>query len=456
MKRISLLFISIFCISILLHSQTTGYIPRYTNTSGTTGNSIVYQSSGSPYKIGIGTIAPEGLFSVYSTTNSYPIARFSFSTTTSIDIAGATNEGIIKNSATGKGLMLGTHNTSGDLNTNQLYLNTNGRVGIGIASPAAKLDINSATGETPLYIRVNNTGKLIVGSNGGVSIGSNTSAPSNGLYVNGNTGLGTVSPIAKLHVNGSTYIPVGNGYYIGSTSESGKRLRIFHDSSWSVIDFDFILRFMGGSVIFGGEMCSNAKVTIQSRNATTTSNEWSNDSPFIIWTGWENDDFALIMGADKSQSCSYINSKQCNTGNATLALNPHGGSVTIGTVDPKGYRFAVAGKMIAEEIVCKTKAYWPDYVFEENYDLLSLTELEEFINKNNHLPKVPKADEIEEKGINLGDMDNILLEKIEELTLYTIQQQKLIDEQQKLLKDLEKASQLQQKMIEELHDKLNK
>lgn len=90
---------------------------------------------------------------------------------------------------------------------------------------------------------------------------------------------------------------------------------------------------------------------------------------------------------------------------------------------PSGFKFAVDGKAIAEEMwVQNSSAWdWPDYVFADNYELRSLNEVASFIDKNSHLPEVPSAKEIEEKGINTGEMHAILLKKIEELTLYVIE-----------------------------------
>ena len=96
-----------------------------------------------------------------------------------------------------------------------------------------------------------------------------------------------------------------------------------------------------------------------------------------------------------------------------------------------GYRVAVDGKMIAEELRVELSGDWPDYVFEEHYDLPSLYEVQKEIKKLGHLPGIPSAQEVEEEGIMLGDMNRMLLEKIEELTLYTIQLQKEIDKLKK-------------------------
>ena len=122
-------------------------------------------------------------------------------------------------------------------------------------------------------------------------------------------------------------------------------------------------------------------------------------------------------------------------GNYFLFIKDNG-NVGIGTDDPKGYKLAVKGSMIAEEVVVKLYANWPDYVFTEKYGLMSLDEVESYINENSHLPNVPSAEEVEEEGINLGEMDAILLQKIEELTLYVIDLKKENKKQQEIIDSL--------------------
>jgi hypothetical protein len=78
-----------------------------------------------------------------------------------------------------------------------------------------------------------------------------------------------------------------------------------------------------------------------------------------------------------------------------------------------------------------TLANWPDYVFHEDYKLLSLNEVEQYITENHHLPNVPSAAEVEANGVNIGEMNAILLQKVEELTLYIIDLQKQVDELKK-------------------------
>ena len=111
----------------------------------------------------------------------------------------------------------------------------------------------------------------------------------------------------------------------------------------------------------------------------------------------------------------------------TLALNPSGGAVAIGTTNPSNYTLAVGGTIVAEGIYCKLQQNWPDFVFEKDYDLPSLSAVEDFINENKHLPNVPSATDIRISEISLGDMNATLLRKIEELTLYIIEQDKRIE-----------------------------
>lgn len=106
-------------------------------------------------------------------------------------------------------------------------------------------------------------------------------------------------------------------------------------------------------------------------------------------------------------------------------------NVGIGTTETQGYRLAVAGKIVAEEIKVALQNNWPDYVFLKDYSLPNLYEVEKYIRKNGHLKNIPGSKEVEDSGINLGEMNGLLLRKIEELTLYTIDQQKKIDNLEK-------------------------
>jgi hypothetical protein len=104
------------------------------------------------------------------------------------------------------------------------------------------------------------------------------------------------------------------------------------------------------------------------------------------------------------------------------------GNVGIGTSAPGEFKLAVAGKIHATEIQVDALP-WPDFVFTPTYNLRTLAEVENFITQNQHLPDVPSQAQVAAEGISLGEMNAILLQKIEELTLYTIEQQKHIEQQ---------------------------
>lgn len=110
------------------------------------------------------------------------------------------------------------------------------------------------------------------------------------------------------------------------------------------------------------------------------------------------------------------------TNSSNIYFN-NGVSIGIDKV-PTNFKFAVAGSIIAEEVVIKVRGSWPDYVFEPSYQIMNLSELEKFILLNKHLPEVPAAAEVEKNGVSVGEMNAVLLKKIEELTLYVIELKK--------------------------------
>ena len=96
------------------------------------------------------------------------------------------------------------------------------------------------------------------------------------------------------------------------------------------------------------------------------------------------------------------------------------GNLVIGATDPKGYKLAVAGKAIAEEVVVKLEKRWPDYVFEPGYTPASLAEVEKAIHQEGRLPGMPAEEEIRDEGLSVGEMTSLQQEKIEEIYLHLI------------------------------------
>lgn len=112
------------------------------------------------------------------------------------------------------------------------------------------------------------------------------------------------------------------------------------------------------------------------------------------------------------------------------------GDVAVGTASvPAGYKLAVEGKIRTREVRVD-QDNWPDYVFSKDHKLPTLEEIEQYIMAKGHLPNMPSASEVETNGIALGEMNRLLLEKIEELTLYILQQEEVLSQQQLFAKQL--------------------
>lgn len=110
------------------------------------------------------------------------------------------------------------------------------------------------------------------------------------------------------------------------------------------------------------------------------------------------------------------------TVNGTRMIIDESGNIGMGTEDlASGYLLSINGKAIAEEVWVELEASWPDFVFAEDYDLTPLPQLAVEIKNLGHLPNIPSAAEVTEKGFSLGDMNRNLLQKVEELTLYAIE-----------------------------------
>jgi len=152
------------------------------------------------------------------------------------------------------------------------------------------------------------------------------------------------------------------------------------------------------------------------------------DSDAKVGVGTKNPTTKLdVAGGLKARNAEITQTLTANS--ATI---PHLIGTTIadelkvdGIIEGKDAYFN--GIMKAKEVLV-TLTGWPDYVFCKDYKLLPLQELEKFVNENQHLPNVPSAATVEEKGVELGEMNALLLKKIEELTLYILDLQKQIDE----------------------------
>ena len=144
----------------------------------------------------------------------------------------------------------------------------------------------------------------------------------------------------------------------------------------------------------------------------------------------------ISVEKDKGLSLISQNDKISLDAN-NIAMNA---KVSINTSDrfADGYEYALAvsGGILTTGVLVKEVTEWYDFVFDDDFELKSISDLEIFIDNNGHLPDIPSEDEIIEKGYDMVEMDGLLLKKIEELTLYTIELNKLIAEQQKIIEEL--------------------
>ncbi|SFC82802.1 hypothetical protein SAMN05421747_13214 [Parapedobacter composti] len=101
------------------------------------------------------------------------------------------------------------------------------------------------------------------------------------------------------------------------------------------------------------------------------------------------------------------------------------GNVGIGTANPQA-KLAVNGNILAKEVKVKTDISVPDYVFESDYELPSLAEIEAYVKQHKHLPEIPSAADIQRDGLDLAAMNLLLLKKVEELTLHLIEKENKI------------------------------
>lgn len=294
-----------------------------------------------------------------------------------------------------------------------------------------------------------NQGGNIINSNTLNRLGTQSgSFKPNVELISGGTVVFTASPNGALVMGAAT---AGKKLHIRNESSSGPAqvgFRLEADqlnvaySKWDLVTHSTgNLEFVNSSPVFG---TNASRVTIDAKGFTgfgTTAplkkvhvrNEGDAGTNGNVETSLridaENTNAAGASSAWDLVSSShgplqFLNSSSI-TGNDQVRMTmTSDGRLGIGTTDPGSFRLAVEGKLGARSIQVTQTNPWPDFVFEQDYDLRSLSELESYINAEKHLPGVPSAEEVAENGIDLGDMDAVLLEKIEELTLYMIELKK--------------------------------
>ncbi|HLF62734.1 MAG TPA: hypothetical protein VI603_03240, partial [Saprospiraceae bacterium] len=272
------------------------------------------------------------------------------------------------------------------------------------------------------------------------------------VSTSGNVGIGTLSPASLFHVNGSsilggaisvfgdaTFSTVNptlqlqnSGVDKGFVQLSGDNIRIGTNSANDL--GKFIIRNNGLDRVFvdpAGNMgvgvaSPAAKLDVAGKiriGATGEALKIDGNGSFIQF---------YLNGVAKTYMQQLGNDLRIgnSSGNSTGRLYLFGDEVAINTSGPaSGYSLSVGGEIICEELRVELQGNgpWPDYVFAKEYKLKPLAELKSFVQENKHLPNIPAAAQVEDEGFDVGDMNRRLLEKVEELTLYIIQQQEEID-----------------------------
>ncbi|RYF87350.1 MAG: hypothetical protein EON98_00780 [Chitinophagaceae bacterium] len=316
---------------------------------------------------------------------------------------------------------------------NQLVLSKTGNVGINSSTPSEKLEVigNMQVENVNPLLKLRRTSQLTIGDFGLQFNSSSNTTLANIMYsdgklklnhgatagndfvINGSSiGLGTDDPQEKLHI-------VGGNVQINSFNPVIKLQQANVDKGFVDLSSD---DFRLGT--FAGNTAGSVRVRVNGQERMNISPDGTTNLVNGLDASLTSNGF-LMLGSASASNIVIDNNEILSRNNgiaATLTLQNEGGAVRIGNATvPAGYRLGVSGKVICEELRVKLSSNWPDYVFSKNYKLLPLTDLQRFIQQNNHLPNIPSAFEVEKNGIAVGEMQKKLVEKIEELTLYILE-----------------------------------
>ncbi len=254
-----------------------------------------------------------------------------------------------------------------------------------------------------------------------------TSFAQNTFPEEGNVGIGTLSPNALLSINPFINYE-GSLLQMGSQISSNKRLFNFDEGATSPYVSQSIYS-TNGSLRFSFQASDiNTSLSLFRKNETKIF-EVSRSDGGGSYLSMPKIDSKIIIGEDASYLENEGHKLIVRHGSAlvegNIIVNSNIGIGTNSFADEDiNYRLSVNGKIRATAV--KVYTNWADYVFEKDYKLPSLFEVEKYIHDNGHLKDIPSGKEVEEKGIELGEMNKLLLQKIEELTLYVIELNKEI------------------------------
>ena len=367
------IYLLVFTSCLLLSAQQTNTFP----------------ASG---KVGVGTTNPISTLHLYS--NNGGNVYNTFFDTNSINFETPTNGASYINKKDGGSIrfrMGASYNTI-------MTMNNNGNIGIGTTTPAYKLEVNG----TGRY-----TGNLLIGDPNGARTEINTS-----------TNHKVYAPTNKKTIDldgnyqGGGYV----GVYNKTNGAVGAQMAVNDDDKQNYIN---VKRYTEDGSHENGLQLTSILLSGDSEPITGLHMPISNS--VIVIGSW--------IGYEKNKGYGLINKFKTKLEND---LYVETGNVGIGTTTPDS-KLTVAGNIHAQEIKVTVNA-GADFVFNEDYNLPKLQEVEQFIKENKHLPEIASEKEMKDDGLLLAEMDIKLLQKIEELTLYTINQEKKIKSQESQLK----------------------
>lgn len=389
-------------------------------------------------KVGVGTPTPTGILTVNGINPYIQMQNNGVDKGYLLTVGNDLKLAINSTNATGK-LIFNTQQTD------RMVVDDDGKVGIGTLNPYGNLTVNGASPFIQMQHNNANTG-YIQAVNAQLRLGTNLANATGNLVLqtkeitrlaidkDGLVGIGTTSPSTILTINGNEPILqmrnddvnkgfvqlVGDDIKIGTNSSNDLGKFLVRTNGVDRFSIDHNGNAILGSSSEGGDLVlngSSSKLELKSNGTSSLRIIASSINPIIEGTAG-NGIFRIRNSAEG------------------IVLHPTGHISLGGTVTGFGKTLSVNGAMIATSVTALAIINWPDYVFEQDYKLKPLSEVKQFIAENKHLPNIPPASEIEKSGVELGDMSKRLIEKIEELTLYILQQQDQIDELKKQIQKI--------------------